>query len=82
MYKEGGGGKDVIKLGLFYLAPVFLASVLQHLKMKHIHLAFRMNGFNKGSELGKGKQDEEGEGKKDADGLRDPSSLPLRPFPQ
>lgn len=42
----------MIRLRLFYQASVFFASVPQHLKMKHIHLAFRMNGFNKGSEVG------------------------------
>lgn len=40
--------------------------------MKHIHLAFRMNGFNKDSE----------ERWDSPDDLRDPSVLPLRPFYQ
>lgn len=56
MYKgrKKGSGETMIRLGVFYQASVFFASVPRHLKMKRIHLAFRMNGFNKGSELEKG----------------------------
>lgn len=45
-----GEGKRiaVIKPALFYTDRWLPAIVFQHLKMKHIHLAFRTNGFNKG----------------------------------
>lgn len=38
----------VIKPVLFSTDHRLPAIVFQHLKMKHIHLAFRKNGFNKG----------------------------------
>lgn len=47
--KEGEGKRIVvIKLALFCVDRWLPAIVLQHLEMKHIHLAFRTNGFNKG----------------------------------
>lgn len=57
-------------MGIVLLDLCLLAIVSQHLKMKHIHLAPRMNGFNKGSTMRWGSPDD----------FRDPSAHPLRPF--
>lgn len=47
--REGEGERIVvIKSALFCTNRWLPAIVFQHLKMKHIHLAFRTNGFNKG----------------------------------
>lgn len=48
MSEEEGEGKRSSVWAAWLSPPGCLLLLFQHLKMKHVHLAFKTNGFNKG----------------------------------